>query len=224
MDRIALIPARGGSKGIVRKNIKLFNSKPLIYWSILTASRSNNVDRIIVSTDDEEIASIAESFSAEVPFLRPKEFAKDDSPGIDPVLHALENISNVQDLILLQPTSPLRKEFHIDDIFKLRKKCNVESAVSISLSRKHIDLFFRVNSKLQIQPFSNNFKELPRQKYEDLYTLNGSIYLSSKESILKNQSLFSPRTVGYIMSEEYSIDIDNNFDWEIAEFLMKKLL
>ena len=152
MDRIALIPARGGSKGIVRKNIKLFNSKPLIYWSILTASRSNNVDRIIVSTDDEEIAAIAESFSRSS-LLRPKEFAKDDSPGIDPVLHALENISNVQDLILLQPTSPLRKEFHIDDIFKLRKKCNVESAVSISLSRKHIDLFFRMNSKLQIQPF-----------------------------------------------------------------------
>ena len=109
MKSIALIPARGGSKGILRKNIKLFNSKPLIYWSIQAALKSDYIDRVIVSTEDKEIAEIAKSYSAEVPFLRPKELAKDDSPGIDPVFHALEMLPEVEDLILLQPTSPLRQ-------------------------------------------------------------------------------------------------------------------
>ena len=92
MKNIALIPARGGSKGIVRKNIKLFNSKPLIYWTIKTALESKYIDRVIVSTEDDEIADIARSFSAEVPFKRPNELAEDSSRGIDTVLHALNNL------------------------------------------------------------------------------------------------------------------------------------
>ena len=98
MSSIALIPARGGSKGIPRKNIKLFNSKPLIFWTIKAAIESKFVDRVIVSTDDEEIAHIAKSLSAEVPFLRPKELAQDNSSGIDPVVHALNNLQNVKDV------------------------------------------------------------------------------------------------------------------------------
>ena len=182
MSTIALIPARGGSKGIFRKNIKTFNSKPLIYWSIQAALDSNYIDRVIVSTEDEEIAQIAESFSAEVPFLRPKELAKDDTPGIEPVIHALESIPDIKDLLLLQPTSPLRKTNHIDEIFKLRSKMNSDSAVSISLSKKHVDLFFHINEKSQIKPYSKDFKALPRQKYQSLFTLNGSLYLSSRKS------------------------------------------
>ena len=222
MSTIALIPARGGSKGILRKNIKTFNSKPLIYWSIKAALNSNYIDRVIVSTEDEEIAQIAESFSAEVPFLRPKELAKDDTPGIEPVIHALENLPDIKDLLLLQPTSPLRKTNHIDEIFKLRSKMNSDSAVSISLSNKHLDLFFNINEKSQIKPYSKDFKALPRQKYQSLFTLNGSLYLSSRKSLLNNKSFFSPSTIGYIMPERYSIDIDTQLDWDIAEFLMTK--
>ena len=92
MKNIALIPARGGSKGIPRKNIKLFNSRPLIYWSIKSALESNYIDRVIVSTEDEEIADIARSFSAEVPFKRPTELAEDNTKGIETVLHALDNL------------------------------------------------------------------------------------------------------------------------------------
>ena len=90
MSCVALIPARGGSKGIHRKNIKLFNSKPLIYWSIKIALESKKIDRVIVSTEDEEIADIARSFSAEVPFIRPKKYAMDNSSGLEPIIHALE--------------------------------------------------------------------------------------------------------------------------------------
>ena len=224
MKSIALIPARGGSKGILRKNIKLFNSKPLIYWSIQAALHSDYIDRVIVSTEDEEIAEVAKSFSAEVPFLRPKELAKDESPGIDPVLHALEMLPEVEDLILLQPTSPLRQTKHINEIFEFREKFQSDSVVSITLAKKHQDLFFQLNSNHIISPLSNDFKALPRQKYSDLYTINGALYLSSKKSIFLNKSLFSPSTLGYIMPEKYSIDIDTQLDWDIAQFLMKQEL
>ena len=113
MKNIALIPARGGSKGIKRKNIKLFNNKPLIYWSIKMALESDYIDRVIVSTEDEEIADIARTFSAEVPFIRPASLAQDHSKGIETVLHALENLSDVANILLMQPTSPLRKHNHI---------------------------------------------------------------------------------------------------------------
>ena len=95
MTSLGLIPARGGSKGIPRKNIKLFNNKPLIYWSIKTALESAYIDKVVVSTDDEEIADIARSLSAEVPFFRPRELSEDNSLGIDTVLHALENLNNI---------------------------------------------------------------------------------------------------------------------------------
>lgn len=224
MSSIALIPARGGSKGIPRKNIKLFNSKPLIFWTIKAAIESEFVDRVIVSTDDEEIADISKSFSAEVPFLRPKELAQDDSPGIDLVIHAINNLKDVNDVLLMQPTSPLRRTKDIDEIFKLRAKKSTTSAVSISDSGKHIDLFFKMDSQNKIKPISSKFKSMPRQKYNKLYNVNGALYLSTKDSILQNLSFFTSNTIGYVMPAEYSIDIDTQLDWDLAEFLMQKLL
>ena len=222
MTSIALIPARGGSKGIPRKNIKLFHSKPLIYWSIKAALKSNFIDRVIVSTEDEEIAEIAKSLSAEVPFIRPKELSLDDTPGIDPVIHALEKLPNVNDLLLLQPTSPLRRAYHIDEIFRLRSRLKSDSAVSISLSKKNIDLFFNIDKNNYITPYSKDFKALPRQAYPNLFTLNGALYLSTRNFLLSKKSFFSSKTVGYVMPERYSIDIDTQLDWDIAEFLMSQ--
>ena len=224
MKNIALIPARGGSKGIVRKNIKLFNSKPLIYWTIKAALESDYVDRVIVSTEDEEIADIARSFYAEVPFKRPTELAKDETKGIEPVLHALNKLSNVDNVLMLQPTSPLRKPIHIKEIFEIRSKYKSDSAVSITPSRKNIDLYFDVDPQNRLKSLSSDPKFLPRQDYAKSYILNGALYLSTSESILENKSFITSSTIGYIMPEEYSIDIDNLFDWEIAEFLMSKML
>ena len=223
MKNIALIPARGGSKGIFRKNIKLFNSKPLIYWTIKVALESEYVDRVIVSTEDEEIADIARSFLAEVPFKRPTELASDNTKGIEPVLHALNKLSNVDNILLLQPTSPLRKPIHIKEIFEIRSKYKSDSAVSITPSRKNINLCFNLDSQNRLTPFTNDLKFLPRQEYTNSYFLNGALYLSTSESILKKKSFISSSTIGYIMPEEYSIDIDNQFDWDIAEFLMSKV-
>ena len=223
MSCIALIPARGGSKGIPRKNIKPFNAKPLIYWSIKIALESNKVDRVIVSTEDEEIADIARSFSAEVPFMRPKKYAMDNSSGLEPIIHALETIPNIDDLLLLQPTSPLRRLEDIDGIFDQRSKFNTDSAVSLTLAKKPCDIFFQLGNNMKIISTKDTLSFKPRQEYRKRFYLNGSLYLSTKESILKNKSLVTTDTVGYIMPEEYSIDIDTPFDWMIAEFLMESL-
>lgn len=224
MTKIALIPARGGSKGISKKNIKEFASKPLIYWSIKIALESKCIDRVIVSTDDKDIADIAISYSAEVPFIRPKEISLDNSPGIDPVLHALENLPEISDLLLLQPTSPIRRLEDIEKIFELRDKFNSGSVVSLTPASKSQNLHFEIDSKYKISPISKNYDIKLRQHYKTSHILNGSLYLSSKESILKYRSLITPETLGYIMPPEYSIDIDSLFDWEIAEYLMSKML
>ena len=223
MSCVALIPARGGSKGIPRKNIKPFNSKPLIYWSIKVALESNKVDRVIVSTEDEEIADIARSFSAEVPFMRPKKYAMDNSSGLEPIMHALEKIPNINDLLILQPTSPLRRLLDIDGIFDQRSKFNSDSAVSLTLSKKPSNIFFQLDKNMKIFSSKETLSFKPRQEYQKRYYLNGSLYLSTKESILKNKYLVTNDTIGYIMPEEYSIDIDTPFDWMIAEFLMGNL-
>ena len=224
MSNIALIPARGGSKGISRKNIKLFNSKPLIYWSIKTALESKYIDRVIVSTEDEEIAQISRSFSAEVPFMRPESLANDDSPTINTVLHALRNLSDVENVLLMQPTSPLRRTVDIEGIFTMRSEFNSDSAVSLTEADKHPDLFFNLDSRKRIKSLNNNIQFLPRQAYPKNFMFNGALYLSTSKSILDNNSFVSSNTIGYIMPKEYSIDIDTQLDWEIAEFLMTKLL
>tara|TARA_Y100000991_G_C21856042_1_gene298825 strand:- start:42 stop:755 length:714 start_codon:yes stop_codon:yes gene_type:complete len=224
MSTIALIPARGGSKGIPRKNIKQFCSKPLIYWSIKVALESEFIDRVIVSTEDDEIAKIAKSFSAEVPFIRPTELSNDKSPGIDPVIHALQKLPEVNDLLLLQPTSPIRQKKDIEGIFHKRSMHHSDSAVSVTESSKSLNLFFRINPENKLIPVGKTFNIKPRQSYSKEYIINGSMYLSTRKSILENNSLITSKTIAYKMSNKYSIDIDSPFDWEIAEYIMSTML
>ena len=224
MPITALIPARGGSKGIFRKNIKDFCSKPLIYWSINIALKSKFIERVIVSTEDKEIAEIAKTFSAEVPFLRPHELSKDDTDGIDPVLHTLNEIPEIDDLLLLQPTSPLRREEDIEAIIKMRDHFKTESAVSITKAQKNLSLFFNLDSQKKLKPITKSLNIKPRQLYPNEYVLNGSMYLSTRRSIIESNSLITSETIGYEMSSESSIDIDTNFDWQIAEYFMRKNL
>ena len=142
MTLLALIPARGGSKGIPRKNIRLFCGRPLLYWSIDVALMSSCVDQVVVSTDDTEIAAIAKTGGAEVPFLRPEKLASDEAPAISSVLHALEQLPKVTDVLLLQPTSPLRHLEDLDAIVQLRHQAGRESAVSVTNCGKHPTCMF----------------------------------------------------------------------------------
>jgi CMP-N,N'-diacetyllegionaminic acid synthase len=221
MSLLALIPARGGSKGIPRKNIRNLCGKPLIAWSIEVAQESDLVDKIVVSTDDEEIAEIALSYGAEVPFLRPSELAQDETPGIDPVLHALDKLPQFDMILILQPTSPLRNVSDIEGILKMCQERLAPAAVSICESSKHPNWMFYRGEDGTLSPFEN-ILATRRQELPKIYSVNGALYLAKTSWLKENKSFFSTDTLGYTMPSDRSGDIDSPFDWEVVEFLMKK--
>ena len=224
MSVLGLILARGGSKGIARKNIKNLCGKPLIAWSIEIAQNADSVEKVVVSTDDEEIAEIAQKYGAEVPFLRPAELAQDDTPSMAPVLHALEQLPKFEMILLLQPTSPLRTTTDIDGIFKMCQERKAPAAVSICESPKHPNWMFSCGNDGTLSPFTDNPIAMRRQDLDKIYTLNGSLYLAKTDWIQDNRSFLSPETVGYLMPPERSLDIDTMFEWSLVEFLMSKNL
>ena len=144
MNLLALIPARSGSKGIKGKNIKAFGGKPLIEWSILQALASSNVNRVVVSTDDPKIAEIASSAGADIPFMRPKSLATDESLVIDTVIHALNMIPDASDVLLLQPSSPLRRTSDIENMVNLRREMRCESVVSVARVTQHPSWMYKI--------------------------------------------------------------------------------
>ena len=217
----AIIPARGGSKGIPKKNLKLLMGKPLIVWTIEVALKSKSFKNIIVSTDDPQIAKVAKEAGAEVPFLRPNYLATDQIPIINTILYILNKEKNIKDIMLLQPTSPLRSSQDIRNIIKLRNQNKKDSAISIVEAKKHPNLSLTLN-KLKIKKFVNNSLILPRQQMEKIYLINGAMYLSTREFILDKKDFYGEDTLGYIMPEERSVDIDSYIDFDWAEFLIKR--
>ena len=222
MTLLALIPARGGSKGIPRKNIRPFCGKPLRQWSVDAALGSACVDQVVVSTDDPEIAQVARACGAEVPFLRPAELASDTAPGIAPVLHALEQLPQVSDVLLLQPTSPLRTSADIEAIVALRQQAGRESAVSLTRSSKHPAWMYSLSQDQRMEPLLQLDGAHCRQQLPPVYVLNGVLYLATRAFLLREQAFIAPDTVGYVMPAERSVDIDSPLDWQWAEFLMEQ--
>jgi CMP-N,N'-diacetyllegionaminic acid synthase len=222
MTTVALIPARGGSKGIPRKNIQPFCGKPLIQWSIDLALHSPLIDRVVVSTDDLEISEIALSGGAEVPFIRPTELASDSASGISTVMHALEHLPAVSDLLLLQPTSPLRNSVDIDSIFALRSEFGSESAVSVSQSPKHPAWMYSIDQMNLLHPVLAVSSLTCRQQLSPVFALNGALYLASRSFLVREKTFVSNDTVGYVMPRERSLDIDTPLDWLWGEFLMQR--
>ena len=225
---LGLIPARGGSKRLLRKNIKLLLGKPLITWTIEQALASKYLDRVVVSTDDKKIAEISIKYGAEVPFVRPKELAEDDTKGIDVVLHAIDwfkedDKQKKYDLImLLQPTSPLRTTEDIDKVIELLFLKEAKTIVSVC-EVDHHPLW------VNILPEDGCMKDFIRQKIMNknrqelpvFYRLNGAIYLAYCNYIKKQKSFFGEKTFAYIMPGEKSIDIDDEIDFKLVEILIK---
>lgn len=218
---IGLIPARGGSKGIKRKNIKEIFGKPLIAWTIRQALETKTLDRVIVSTDDDEIANVSVDYGAEVPFLRPKKIALDESPAISNILHLLEKIPETKKILYLQPTSPLRDINDILNIIELQHKHNAESCISISKVTKHPSWMYELNSKQIIQPIFNKEKVTRRQDLSEVFVINGALYLGNSEFYKREKEFINSETLGYIMPKERSIDIDDMDDWMLAELKLK---
>jgi CMP-N-acetylneuraminic acid synthetase len=222
---LALIPARGGSKRLPKKNILPLCGKPLIAWTIEAALQSKYVDQVLVSTDCSEIAAVSRQSGAEVPFLRPVELAGDTSSTNDVILHALGTIPHfIPDLVvILQPTSPLRTAAHIDESLQLLVDNNAKGIVSVS-ECEHSPLW--ANNL----PENNQMGKFIRptvigKRSQDLpvyYRLNGAIYAFTKDSLLSHGGVFYSNDVyAFKMDRDCAVDIDNELDFQFAEVLMK---
>ncbi len=227
MKTIALIPARLGSKGIIRKNIKLFCGKPLIAWTIECALSSSHIDKVIVSTDSIEIAEISKAFGADVPFLRPSSLATDESTRNEVILHALENLPGFDQVLLLQPTSPLRQVSDIDQSLKKFMSTNAESCVSVEEATKPPEWMFRSTGGVFLERIIEERMYLRRQDAMKTYILNGAIFLTSVQHFIGSKEkdpLLTKKTTFHIMESISSFDIDSPLDWYLAEYLMKNRL
>ena len=227
---LAIIPARSGSKGILKKNIVNLCNKPLIQYTIEPAVRLKEEQKIIdviVSTDSKEIASISSNLGANVPFLRPKKLATDKAKTIDVVLHIINYLGDKRDffntIILLQPTAPLRSYTDIKnaiDIFDIKLSC---SLISVYKEEYLSDLImYKKEGPFALPLNKNHNKGLRRQENEELYIRNGAIYVTSVNFLMKEKKIISNSPLLYEMTKNRSINIDSYKDLEIAQCLLKR--
>ncbi|KAA8756259.1 cytidylyltransferase domain-containing protein [Paenibacillus sp. UASWS1643] len=223
---LAVIPARGGSKGLLQKNIRMLDGSPLIEYTIEAALKSGCMDVVVVSTDNDEIARIAELAGADIPFLRPVELATDESASIDVLKHAVHFYElklnlHFQYIMLLQPTSPLRNDYDIREAYQLFITHKADSLQSITLADTHPYLLREWNQGI-IQPYlKDQAGNLRRQELPELYMLNGAIYIIKRDLLMDENLMVGPNNIGYIMPKERSVDIDDEMDLKWAEFLMQ---
>lgn len=219
---LAIIPARGGSKGIPHKNIIDLHGKPLIVYSIEAALASKYIDYVLVSTDDMEIAEISKKYGAKVPFLRPAELASDTAKTIDAIMHAIntmkENGAYFDDLVLLQPTEPLRTAEDIDDALKTYYCHDCTSLASVSEVDDHPILIRTIEDDVS-KPLLNMCSTCRRQDMPKYYRVNGCIYINSIDEI-NEQTSFNDNTIAYIMDKSHSVDIDELSDLSLAEYYL----
>lgn len=227
---IAIIPARGGSKGVKRKNLKELGDKPLINWTIEEAKKSKYIDKVIVSTEDNEIGEVAEK-SRTCVIKRPIELALDNSPTIDSIVYTLDKLKKKKYIpnyvVLLQCTSPFRTSRHIDEAIEFfnDNKEKADSLISVVLE-KNVPYWLKfIDDNGFLKDFIKYDKKkfTRRQDFKKIYRLNGAIYMSKIDKIYENKSFESEKTISYVMDEKSSIDIDTEEDFEYAEFILKKI-
>lgn len=221
---LAIIPARGGSKGIPNKNIREINGVPLINYTIQAAKKSKYLDRVIVSTDDYEIANISQKYGAEVPFLRPEYLAGDTSKTIDSVVHAineLEEQGNSYDyVVLLQPTQPLRESWHIDQAIEKIANAGVEGLASVSEVADHPVLIRKVGEDGNLVNLLDIKSTIRRQDFPSYYKINGAVYINKiSENFDENISL-NDNKLPYIMDSKFDLDIDTPLDLKLFKFIL----
>lgn len=215
---LAIIPARGGSKGLPGKNIQPVNGKPLIAWTILEAHRSRYIDRTILSSDDEAIIRVARDWGCEAPFVRPGALAEDQTPTIDVVLDAIHRIPGYDIVVVLQPTSPLRTSGDIDGALELLLERNASACVSVTEPDKSPYWALTVDDIGKISPLLGkaNFTKR-RQDLPLAYVLNGAVYTAKTNTLMNTRQFVNEDTVAYVMPKERSFDIDTERDIAILE-------
>lgn len=227
----AIITARGGSKRLPKKNVLELAGKPLIAWTIEAAKKSSKIEDVIVTTDSEEIEKVAIEFGARVPFKRPAELSNDTATSFDVVKHCLDYLNENEDkqveyLVLLQPTSPLRSYEDIEKAIELLESKKASAVVSVCPT-EHSPLWSNtLDDSLNLDSFLRD--EVKNTRSQDLpayYRLNGAIYVCRVEEFLKEKSFFlSKNSFAYVMSTEDSVDIDTKLDFVVADFLLKQKL
>ncbi|SDB81190.1 acylneuraminate cytidylyltransferase family protein [Williamwhitmania taraxaci] len=225
MKPLIVIPARGGSKGIPRKNIKLLGGKPLIQYTIEAAREVFDDSVICVSTDDIEIKDIVESLGLIVPFVRPVEFAQDTTGSYVVLLHAIDfyemNGYRPDTIILLQPTSPFRTGKHIREALKLyRDDCKMLISVKYAKSNPYYNLFEENPDGFLVKSKAADFTR--RQDCPIVYEINGAIYVINVEALKERPLAQFSQIKKYVMDEISSHDLDTLFDWDFAEYFVKK--
>lgn len=219
----AIIPARGGSKRLPRKNILELGGKPLIAWTIEAALQSKYIDTVLVTSDDNEILKVAESYGA-MTIKRPPHLASDTATSFDAIKHAIENTKQHDYVILLQPTSPLRDSNHIDDAIELLDGKEADAVVSVTEMEHSPDWSNTLPPDGSLVGFLK--EEVLNKRSQDLetqYRLNGAIYISETNKLLKDKSFFlKDRVFSYKMDNKSSVDIDEEIDFKLAEFLCEQ--
>jgi CMP-N-acetylneuraminic acid synthetase len=219
---IAIITARGGSKGIPKKNIIDLAGKPLIAYTIEEAKKSNIFDEVFVTTDNLEIAEVSKKYDAKI-INRPEYLSTDSSSSLDAIEHALQNIKNINNytyFMLLQPTSPLRTAQHIQESFNQIENSN--SLISITESECMPYKLLAQTENNEVEPLFNwDFLSRPRQQFPKTFKPNGAIYISKINSFLKTKNLYQQPLKTYLMDKNSSIDIDNFQDLEKVRKIFK---
>lgn len=218
---LAIIPARGGSKRLPRKNVLLLAGKPLIAWTIEAALNSKLVDKVLVTSDDDEILKVSEKHGA-VTLKRPAELAQDTSTSFDAIKHVIENTEKFDYIVLLQPTSPLRSSQQIDEAIQLLESKNADAIVSVT-EMEHSP--FWANTLPEDGNMAGFLRDdLLNTRSQDLevfYRLNGAVYICKTDKILDEQSFFlKEKTYAYKMTNTSSVDIDTGLDFKFTEFII----
>lgn len=223
---LAVIPARGGSKRLSRKNVKLLNGKPLISYTIEAAQKAENITHTVFSSEDVEIMKIAKEWGAYVPFKRPSELANDNVRNIEVIKHALEFMENENSIIydiilLLQPTSPIRNSVHIDNAIELLSKSNFDSLASVKGPFKKRDPILKAIRKDVLEDY---VPVMSGEEIEPFYMYNASIYAVKRDYFISNNKLISCQQIPFEMDQFYSVDIDTEADFLIAEACLKYMI
>ena len=222
---LAIIPARGGSKGVLGKNLKEVNGKPLIAWSIEHALSSPEVQHVIVSTDSEEIAKVSKGCGADVPFIRPIDLAQDATPTEPVLIHALDFYEKqgyfFDAVILLQPTSPFRKKGTLSRAIREFENSNSDSLLSVCENHH----FFWMNKAKPeaLYDFQNRPRRQDISEFDRWYRENGSIYITRADILRKKNNRLGEKISMFVMTEEESWEIDSQADLKIASALMSEV-
>jgi CMP-N,N'-diacetyllegionaminic acid synthase len=213
---LGLITARGGSKGLPRKNVLQVGGKPLIAWTIEAALNSRVVSRVVLSSDDDEIIKAAKAWGCTVPFRRPEHLASDTATSMDVVLHAIEEVPGFDYVMLLQPTSPLRTSQDIDEAFEILKSEQAPSCVSVTEAEQSPYWMYQLDERAKLQSvLPTGAAPHRRQDLPTVYVLNGAIYVARIDWLREVRSFITNDTTAYIMSKRNSLDIDTDEDFQI---------